>query len=308
MLALRRIVGPMLLATSLLAERPAAAESVSKAVTIESGTIEGLVAGDILSFKGIPYASPPVEDLRWRPPQPVTAWTGTGKATAFGSDCQQMKSHTEAKGSEDCLFLNVWRPAERSSPDERLPVMVWIHGGGNVIGGSSDKVLDGSALAGQRLVVVSLNYRLGRLGYFAHPALISEAEKERRIYSGNFGLMDQIQALEWVKSNIAKFGGDSGRVTVAGESAGGFSVMHLLTSPITTGLFHRAVVMSGGGRHSQLLRPMRDADPNAGGLPRWPQFDSASVQLMDFTLFDGAKLGPEPRRGVALVEKVARCP
>jgi len=242
----------------------AAAEPASTIVTIDAGAIEGTRSqdGQTLAFKGIPYARPPMGDLRWRPPQPVRHFKDMPIGKDYGSDCLQMVTDTEAMGSEDCLFLNVWRPADKTSPDERLPVMVWIHGGGLVMGGSSDKnlkgIYDGSALARQGLVVVSLNYRLGRLGFFAHPALIMAAHRGAMNYSGNFGLMDQIAALEWVQTFIAKFGGDNRQVTVAGESAGGISVMHLLTSPFTTGkdLFQRAIVMSGAGRRTVLLRQM----------------------------------------------------
>jgi para-nitrobenzyl esterase len=175
-----------------------------------------------------------------------------------------MVDDSTAMGSEDCLFLNVWRPAEKTSSDERLPVLVWIHGGGLVIGGSSDKAnngideYDGSELARQGLVVVTLNYRLGRLGFFAHTALIDEAKTEKRDFSGNFGLMDQIFALQWVQTNIGSFGGDNGQVTVAGESAGGISVLHLLLTPKTKGLFQRVIIMSGAGRRTVLLRQMKD--------------------------------------------------
>ena len=237
------------------------AEQASRIVTIEFGTIEGSLSGDVLSFKGVPYAAAPVARLRWRPPQPVTHWTGVRDATAFGSDCPQMDLVQEArfKGNEDCLFLNVWRPLNASGVSRRLPVLVWIYGGGNVTGGSSEAITDGGALARQGLVVVSFNYRLGRLGFFAHPALIVAHEGGKH-FSGNFGLMDQIHALKWVRANIGSFGGDPDQVTVAGESAGGFSIMHLLTSPAATGLFQRAIMMSGGGRRGLLLRRMTGGD------------------------------------------------
>jgi para-nitrobenzyl esterase len=259
---------------AILMVAPASAEPFGTKVTIESGMIEGAVSNNILSFKGIPYASKPVGALRWQPPQRVT-WTGVRSAKEFGPDCLQMVMvfppvHVP-HGAEDCLFLNVWRPSEASRTNERLPVLVWIHGGGNVVGGTSDKLSDGKLyngreLARQGLVVVTLNYRLGRLGYFAHPALVAASGGPAN-YSGNFGLMDQIRALEWVKTNIAKFGGDPGQVTIVGESAGGVSVTHLLTSPKAKGLFHRAIVMSGAGRRAPLLRRM------TGGTPDRPSAD-----------------------------------
>jgi para-nitrobenzyl esterase len=231
------------------------AEPFGTKVTIEPGTIEGKVSGDMLSFKGIPYASPPVGNLRWQPPRPVTAWTNVLDVKAFGPECVQKKFDDDPRVlSENCLFLNVWRPSEKR-PDEPLPVMVWIHGGGYIFGGSSGAIGDGSALAHNGLVVVTLNYRLGRVGFFAHPALIVPG------FSGNFGYMDQIQALKWVQTNIAKFGGNPNQVTLAGESAGGASVVHLLTSPLTKGLFHRVIIMSGGGRRAMQSRPMTGGNP-----------------------------------------------
>lgn len=221
-------------------------QSDDKVVKIDSGTIEGAVSGDVLSFKGIPYATPPVGALRWRAPQPVTPWREVRPAIAYGHDRMQKPIPGDAAASggqfgEDCLFVNVWRPATK--PDARLPVFVWIHGGGFLNGGSSAPMFDGSALARQGLVVVAINYRLGRLGFFMHPALTASGET-----AGNYGFLDQLAALQWVRRNIAAFGGDSQQVTIAGESAGGVSVMHHLAWPAAHGLFQRAVVMSGGGR------------------------------------------------------------
>lgn len=245
---------------------PAAAEPASTTVTIDSGVIRGKVSdkGDSISFKGIPYAQPPVGNLRWRPPQPLPAksWGADVRdAIDFGPVCLQAHPPGPPIGSEEkCLTLNVWRPAAKAS-DESLPVMVFIHGGGYVYGSSSGisdssgPIYDGSALASQGVVFVSLNYRLGRLGFFAHPALIA-AEEDPPGYSGNFGYLDQIQALKWIQANIRQFGGNPGQVTLVGESAGGASVLHLLTSPITKGLFHRVIVMSGGGRRAILGRQM----------------------------------------------------
>jgi len=270
MLILRRVAGLALLAALVLAARLANAEPVSTTVTFDFGdavaaAVEGAISGDgkILSFKGIPYAMAPLGKWRWRRPQPIK-WSGVRPAQEFGAECMQMKDEGDPRElKEDCLFLNVWRPAEKGS-GEPFPVMVWIHGGGYVIGGSSGisaisgPITDGSALAAQGLVVVTLNYRLGRLGFFAHRALIKANEdqgedSDHRGYSGNFGYMDQIYALKWVKANIGKFGGNPDQVTIVGESAGGASVLHLLTSTETKHLFHRVIVMSGGGRRAMLV-------------------------------------------------------
>lgn len=218
-----------------------------KTVNIDTGTIEGTISDESLSFKGIPYAAPPVGNLRWRAPQPVKPWKGVRQAIAYGNDCihKPFPAYAPMNGgqtSEDCLVLNVWRPAGPSS--KQLPVLIWIHGGGFLDGSSASAIFDVSAFAHQGLVVVSFNYRLGRLGFFAHPALT--AAKEGQL--GNYGLLDQLAALRWVQRNIAAFGGDPNQVTIMGESAGGISVMHHLISPEARGLFQRAIVLSGGGR------------------------------------------------------------
>ena len=223
------------------AERKTEPRAFAATVRIGAGMLEGAVSDGILSFQGVPFAAPPVGELRWRPPRPAAPWTGVRKAAGQGHGCLQ---------AEDCLMLNVWRPAA-GGPEDRLPVLVWIHGGG----GSASAILSGGPLARLRLVVVTFNYRLGRLGFFAHPALLAAREGP----AGNFGFMDQIAALRWVQANIGAFGGDPGRVTLAGESAGGASVLHLLTSPAARGLFHRAVVLSGGGRRGLAARPMAAA-------------------------------------------------
>ncbi|MDW6094524.1 carboxylesterase family protein [Vibrio rhizosphaerae] len=217
-------------------------------VEINDGLMQGVQHDSVISYKGIPYAQPPVGDLRWRAPQPVNAWDGVLQATDYGSDCMQEPFPGDAaplsgKLSEDCLFLNVWQPAE---PSRTLhPVMVWIHGGGFVNGGSSATNYDGTSFAKNGIVMVSINYRLGRFGFFAHPALTAAHEDPAL---GNYGLMDQIAALKWVKDNIAHFGGDPNQVTVVGESAGGLSIHALLTSPMAENLFERAIIQSGAGR------------------------------------------------------------
>ncbi len=213
-------------------------------------TSSGLVAGtgsDIRVFKGIPYAAPPVGELRWQPPQPVKPWSGVRQAAAFGDACAQpvVPFWKQPATNEDCLTLNVWTPARSAA--EKLPVMVWIHGGSFNVGSGSQAIYDGEALARRGVVVVTFNYRLGVFGFLAHPALTRESPRHS---SGNYGLLDQIAALEWVRKNIAGFGGDRNRVTIFGESAGGGSVCLLLISPPARGLFHRAIAQSPGGMYS----------------------------------------------------------
>src|SRR6516225_7634296 len=217
-------------------------------VTIESGKLRGSSTDGVVSFKGIPFAAPPVGQLRWRAPQPVAPWSGVREATSFQSDCMQVPFPSDAaplgtKPAEDCLYLNVWKPDAATT--DKLPVMVWIYGGGFVNGGSSPAVYDGSQFAKKGVVFVSFNYRLGRFGFFAHPALTRENADG---LLGNYGFLDQIAALQWVQKNILAFGGDPGNVTIFGESAGGFSVHMLMGSPLAQGLFHKAIIESGGGR------------------------------------------------------------
>jgi para-nitrobenzyl esterase len=216
-------------------------------VQTKSGPVQGAVEAGVLSFKGIPYAAPPVGPLRWRAPQPVAGWTGTRPATSFGSVCMQPVRANRAKDfvdqSEDCLFLNVYRPNTKA---KSLPVLFWIPGGGLVTGSGSEPVYDGKALAERGVVLVTINYRLGRFGFFAHPELTKANPDGGRLY--NYGLMDQIAALNWVHDNITAFGGDPGNVTIFGESAGGASVDALMISPPARRLFAAAIVESGYGR------------------------------------------------------------
>jgi para-nitrobenzyl esterase len=212
---------------------------------LDSGQISGVRGNDptVLVYKGIPYAAPPVGDLRWRAPQPVKAWTGVKAADAFRPQCVGMNfgSESTAGMSEDCLYLNVWTPAQARGG--QLPVLVWIHGGGFQGGGGSYPAFDGEEFAKRRVVVVTLNYRVSVFGFLAHPQLTKESEPRA---SGNYGLLDQVAALEWVKRNIAVFGGDPAKVTIAGESAGAYSVSALTASPLARGLFRRAIAQSGG--------------------------------------------------------------
>jgi para-nitrobenzyl esterase len=254
-------------------------------VTIDSGTLEGVVDNGVWSFKGIPFAAAPVGDLRWRAPQPVAKWDGVRKADSYGHDCMQLPVATDAaplttEPSEDCLYLNVWRPAEPAR--DKLPVMVWIYGGGFVNGGTSPAVYDGSAFARKGVVLVSANYRLGRFGFFAFPGLTQEA-KEKSEPTGNYAFMDQIAALKWVKANIAAFGGDPDNVTIFGESAGGISVLTLLTEPSARGLFNKAICESGGGRGN--LMGMRNL--SGPGKNDMPSAEAVGVALAKSTGVDG---------------------
>lgn len=230
---------------------PADAASTT-VLRVESGRLSASGAGQVQVFKGIPYAAPPVGALRWQPPAPPLAWRGVRKAERFGAVCPQFKqTHgsfyqqefypDDEPQSEDCLFLNVW--TEGAGKGAKRPVYVWLHGGGFVEGSGSIPSFDGSALARQGVVVVTLNYRMGVFGYLAHPALTAESTRH---VSGNYGLLDQMAALRWVRRNIGAFGGDPARVTVGGQSAGGFSVNALMASPESKGLFDAAVNESGG--------------------------------------------------------------
>jgi para-nitrobenzyl esterase len=219
-------------------------------VKVATGTVRGVLQDGVLSFKGIPFAAPPVGSLRWKPPQPAASWTGVRDAIEYGHDCMQGPfpqdpAPIRTTPAEDCLFVNVWAPAATGTA--KLPVMVWIYGGGWVNGGSSAAIYDGTQFAKQGVVLVSFNYRLGRFGFFAHPALLAESASGP---VGNYAYMDQIAGLKWVQNNIGAFGGDPKKVTVFGESAGGGSVLALMASPMAQGLFQQAIVESAPGRDS----------------------------------------------------------
>jgi para-nitrobenzyl esterase len=226
----------------------ASAEAASgPVVTLDTGKVVGQAADGYAVYRGIPYAAAPVGPLRWQPPAPAKAWSTLRDATQFGAVCPQVYS----KGytfkieptSEDCLFLNVWTPAKASAKPR--PVMVWIHGGSWTIGSGSKPIYDGDAFAKDGVILVSINYRLGALGFFAHPALTAEAGPTAPLFA--YGHMDQIAALQWVQRNIAAFGGDPKNVTVFGESAGAGSILHLMATPSAKGLFAKAIVESGPG-------------------------------------------------------------
>lgn len=248
---------------------PAAAWPQVLETRVEQGSLAGTARGRVVAYLGVPYAAPPVGANRWRAPQPASAWTGVRRADAFAANCQQDRTPGNRLGpwtqeylidgpvSEDCLYLNVWTPASRGS--EKLPVLFWIYGGAFTSGGGDVAVYDGTKLAARGIVVVNANYRLGMLGFLAHPELSAEGGGS----SGNYGLRDQIAALAWVQRNIAAFGGDPSRVTIAGQSAGAASVHDLILSPLAKGLFHQAVPQSGSGMGLWLPRK---ADAEGSGL------------------------------------------
>jgi para-nitrobenzyl esterase len=228
------LLAPLALALA----KPALAQTPASVMTA-TGLVQGVVEKDLTVYKGIPFAAPPVGDLRWRPPQPAAKWKGVRAADKFGPDPYQ----GDGKGgvSEDCLYLNIWTPAK--SPGDKIPVLVWIYGGGFSFGSTSTPVHNGEHLARKGVVLVSINYRVGPLGFLAHPELTAESGRGA---SGNYGLLDQIAGLKWVKENIAAFGGDPDKVTLFGESAGGIAVSMLCASPEAKGLFHGAISQSGG--------------------------------------------------------------
>ena len=220
-------------------------------VKVSQGEAQGSVADGVAIFKGLPFAASPVGDLRWRSPQPAAKWSGVRAASAFSATCAQ---------AEDCLYLNVYEPAD-AKKGAHLPVMVWIHGGAFLFGSGS--AYDGSQFARQDVVVVTVNYRLGRAGWFAHPALTAENPKG---LLGNYGLMDQVAALNWVHENIKAFGGDPKNVTIFGESAGAISVNYLMLAPQAKGLFEKALSESGFGRLA--ARPISSVEQNGVSFRR----------------------------------------
>ncbi|MFN8256206.1 MAG: carboxylesterase family protein [Bacteroidales bacterium] len=253
------VVLTIMIAFSLQAQQTNMKDSTAMAPKVKtlSGILRGVKDGEVDYFKGIPYAAPPVGEFRWRPPQPVVAWEGERDAGKFGANCAAAgwggpPGSIQAGSSEDCLFLNVWRPSG-AAKNAKLPVMVWIHGGAFVGGSGSGQGIEGQ-FAKKGIILVTINYRLGRLGHFAFPALSQEHPEEPK---GSYAFMDQIAALKWVQQNIAAFGGDPKNVTIFGFSAGGVSVHSLLTIPAAQGLFQKAISHSGGGRDGVLTgRPI----------------------------------------------------
>jgi para-nitrobenzyl esterase len=241
-------------------------------VTIDTGMLIGRAQAGVQIFRGIPFAAPPVGALRWSPPRPALTWEGKRDASDFGAPCMQPPfpgiSDDLKPFSEDCLTLNIWKPDGNATG---LPVMVWIHGGGHAIGSGSEKYYEGSALARRGVIVVTINYRLGRLGFFAHPALLQEAAG-RGEPAGNYGMMDQVAALKWVQKNIGAFGGDPNRVTIFGESGGGRSVNWLMTMPSSKGLFVGAISQSGRG-----MEPLRGMVSQRFGMAPMAEIDARVV-------------------------------
>ena len=261
---------------SLLCLRQAGAleQLLTAPVTTSSGVVLGEAIDDVRAFKGIPFAAPPVGDLRWKMPSAPAAWTTPRVCTKFGPVCPQPVQGYGNLGdsNEDCLSINIWTAAKDAG--EKRPVMVWVHGGGFVIGASSQAGYDGAELARNGVILVSFNYRLGPLGFIAHPALSAESPAHT---SGNYGLADQVFALKWVKANIAAFGGDPGNVTLFGESAGGASVAALMVSPLAAGLFHRAILQSGS--HIARLRLLNKPRPGFAGTKPLESMEELGLQF-----------------------------
>jgi len=265
--------------------------SAQPVVEAPAGPVRGEALDGVNVFRGIPYAVPPTGWRRWRPPAAMARWSQVRDATAFGPACHQLTARgtsiyaaAEApRMSEDCLSLNIWTPANASN----APVFVWIHGGALTNGASSEAMYDGAKMAADGVIVVSINYRLGVLGYLSHPELSSESRKH---VSGNYGLLDQIEALRWVERNIAAFGGDPANVTIAGESAGALSVMYLMAAPQARGLFDRAIVQSGYMLSTPELRSSRYGDPPAEGIGFWLQGQLGQSNLAGLRAMDAQTL------------------
>jgi para-nitrobenzyl esterase len=263
-------------------------------VELDTGVVRGSDDGNgVRSWLGIPYAAAPIGDLRWKPPQRAHSWDGTRDATMLGKKCPQNTVITPGGGAEDCLFLNVWTP---SPAPKDAPVMVWIHGGAFVFGSGGDSFYAGSEIARRRgVVVVSINYRLGGLGFLAHPALA--AEDPARPTSGNYGILDQLAALEWVQRNIEGFGGDPAQVTLFGESAGGFSTCVHYATAATEPLFQRAIVESGACSSAGLEQTRDKAE--ADGIALAAKLGCTGTDVLgcmrsqiDFAILDATALPP----------------
>ena len=286
-------------------------EKLSPVLTIEGGQVQGVMADnvkDVFVFRGIPYAAPPIRENRWKAPQPVVPWDGVYLANRFGNPSYQ---HIQYKGgyytewgygdeapfSEDCLYVNVWtkKPGNTSA---KLPVALWIHGGGYREGFGTEPEFDAQEWAGKDVVLVSINYRLGVFGFLVHPALTAESPHH---VSGNYGILDQIEALKWIKKNIAQFGGDPNNVTIFGQSAGGGSVRTLCESPLARGLFHKAVIMSAQG----ITIPDANGNPTGG---RYSGGSFADAEANAKKVFDWAGLTDLQKMRQASTETVFALP
>ncbi|MEO6002509.1 MAG: carboxylesterase family protein [Opitutus sp.] len=300
-----RTVGLILLAAAVC--HPSRAQTLrSVQQRIADGVLEGVVSADgkVRTFKGVPFAAPPVGNLRWKPPQPVIPWDGVRKAVEYGPRPMQGRIYSDmifhdSGPSEDCLYLNLWLPEDQ--PNKKLPVMVWTFGGGFMAGSTSEPRQDGGNLSKKGVLVVSMNYRLGVFGFMAHPELSQESGRNA---SGNYGLMDQIAALQWVKKNISAFGGDPDNVTIFGESAGSSSVSALVASPLAKGLFHRAIGESGALFPSKQRTPTRlEAEKTALAFAQ-SAFGSSSLDTLRAKsaqeLLDASLKEPRPRFHVAI--------
>ncbi|PQJ34357.1 carboxylesterase [Salinibacter sp. 10B] len=296
---MRSLLAPLLLLALLLPLSSPRAQVVSTA----NGRVEGTPVSDgVHAFKGIPYAKPPIGERRWRPPQPVESWSGVRSATRFGPRCMQTRPYGDmifrsAGMSEDCLYLNVWTPAD--APTGSLPVLVYFYGGGFIAGDGSEPRYDGASMAREDIVVVTLNYRLGVFGFMAHPALTAESPEQA---SGNYGLLDQAQALRWVQNNIAAFGGDPDRVTIGGESAGSMSVSGHLASPLSTGRFARAIGESGALLGALSPSSLADAEEKGSRFADQVGADSLAElrALSSSRLLEHAAKPTAPRFGVTV--------
>lgn len=283
----------MLAALLLFAQDAPAQIGAPTQIEVKQGLLRGRKAGDVMTYQGIPYAQPPVGALRWKPPQPPARWDGVLDASSMKPDCMQTPPKTAI--SEDCLYLNIWRPVTQKT--ERLPVIVWIHGGSLVSGGSSD--YPGHILAGQGVIVVAFNYRLGRFGFFAHPALATEMPDLR----GNYGYLDQIAALKWVKENIAHFKGDPDHITVYGDADRGGSAQVLVTAPMARGLFQQAVTEPSVFP----FRSIDEAQKEAVAFARSNRIDGAAAKALERLRALPAKkilTGPPPVRPGAILDGI----
>jgi len=283
----------------LFASQILACNQIKDPITVENGQLSGVAGNDasVCVYKGIPFATPPVGDLRWRPPQPAEDWEGVRMADAFGAACIQNQAFSrlpwteefmhQGEISEDCLYLNVWTAATKTT--EKRPVMVYIYGGGFSEGSNAILMYDGEELANKGVVLVGINYRVGIPGFFSHPELSAESEYGA---SGNYGLLDQVAALQWVQKNIHSFGGDPDRVTIFGQSAGAMSVAYLLQSPLAKGLFQHAIIQNGPGLFSASI---------AGGGTPLERAEVAGIQFAELkeaaTLEDLRALPPEELLG-----------